>query len=403
MLCGQQEALEALLARTARPQPRPPFAPVVLDLLDRVAKRLLHEAEAKAYPDVVTFGFFCRRANLGKLAERYAAASAVRLGRGLSFHIAPSNVPINFAYTLVHGLLAGNVCVVKASSKAFAQTHLVAAAFAEALAAPECAALHGSVFVVEYGRERQDLTEAFSRICDVRVVWGGDATIAAVRKAALPPRAYDVTFADRYSLAAFSAEAVCALAGDAARLRRLAQAFYNDTYLYDQNACSSPRLIVWLGERRAAQRAQEVFWTAVLRELRDRYPVEPVVMTNKLMAACRTAVAVPGARLVLGTDNRVMRVSLPELTPTLPDLRSAGGLYHEYVAASLDALAGIIDEKYQTLSYFGLDAEALRSFVIDHGLTGIDRIVPAGRTAEMGLVWDGYDLIETLSRVVTVS
>ncbi|MDY6268317.1 MAG: acyl-CoA reductase, partial [Selenomonadaceae bacterium] len=374
----------------------------VMALLDGVSRNLLYDAEARKYPDVATFAFFCRRAHLLQLAEQYHGRMEGRIGRGLVFHIAPSNVPINFAYTLVMGLLAGNTCVAKASSKSFPQTEIVAAAFREEIAKLELPRMRDRVFVVEYGRKQQDVTEAFSAICHVRVIWGGDATIRAVREAELPPRSFDVTFADRYSLAALSAATVLAMSQEPEKLRRLAQAFYNDTYLYDQNACSSPRLICWVGEPDVTEAARQAFWKAVHETLRNRYSVEPVVAVDKWTAACRTAIEVPGAQIERGVDNRIVRVAVPELTVQLPELRSAGGLYHEYAATSLEALAGIVDEKYQTLSYYGLDPGELRAFVLAHGLLGIDRIVPVGRTAEMGTVWDGQDFIETLSRIVAL-
>lgn len=59
-----------------------------------------------------------------------------------------------------------------------------------------------------------------------------------------------------------------------------------------------------------------------------------------------------------------------------------------------------MDEKYQTLGYYGCDKEALRSFVVSYGLRGIDRIVPLGHTADFSLVWDGRDLIRELSREI---
>lgn len=403
LLCGDEAALDALLSRRARPAVCRPFAEETLALLDGVSRRLMQDAEAKRYSDVATFAFFCRRAHLSQLAARYQEASAERIGRGLAFHIAPSNVPINFAYTLVMGLLAGDTCVVKASSKSFAQTEIVAAAFRAVLAEPGRRALRDRVFVVEYGREQQEVTEALSAVCHVRVIWGGDATIRAVREAPLLPRSFDVTFADRYSLAAFSAAAVLAASEDAGTMRRLVQAFYNDTYLYDQNACSSPRLISWLGEPDVAEAARAAFWQAVHKELCERYLVEPVVAVDKWTAACRTAIEVPGAKIEPGEDNRIVRATVPRLTRQLPGLRSAGGLYHEYVATSLDALADIVDEKYQTLAYYGLDAAELRAFVIAHGLLGIDRIVPVGRTAEMGTVWDGQDFILSLSRAISLA
>lgn len=40
-------------------------------------------------------------------------------GRGVAFHIAPSNVAVNFAFSLAAGLLTGNANIVRLSSKPF--------------------------------------------------------------------------------------------------------------------------------------------------------------------------------------------------------------------------------------------------------------------------------------------
>ena len=183
----------------------------------------------------------------------------------------------------------------------------------------------------------------------------------------------------------------------------LAQDFYNDTYLYDQNACSSPRLIYWLGDEQTAARAQEVFWQAVLDNIRDRYPVEPVVAVDKYLAVCRAGIELPGSRQEPMPDNRIVRVRVQELSGRLAGLRSAGGLFHEYVADSLEGLAMLADERCQTASYYGLEPQVLREFVRERGLYGIDRIVPVGHTADMGIVWDGQDFILSLSRLVALA
>jgi hypothetical protein len=51
------------------------------------------DQEAKAYPDVITFGFFCRKGNIERLKKAYQTQISHRLGRGVTFHIAPANVP----------------------------------------------------------------------------------------------------------------------------------------------------------------------------------------------------------------------------------------------------------------------------------------------------------------------
>lgn len=57
-------------------------------------------------------------------------------------------------------------------------------------------------------------------------------------------------------------------------------------------------------------------------------------------------------------------------------------------------------EKHQTLAYYGCDKSEFLDFIAENGLLGIDRAVPFGHTADFGLIWDGYDLISSMSRVI---
>ena len=378
-------------------KPFVPFADEVLSFLSDLSTLLMKTQAARPYPDVITFAFFCRRAHLEQLKAAYEGALDNRLGRGLTFHIAPSNVPINFAYSLVAALLAGNACVVKASSQDFPQTRIVCSAMKQLLESTH-KALQNHVNVVIYPRERQDITERFSAACDSRIIWGGDETVRRVRTAPLMPHANEVTFPDRYSLLAISAEAVLAM--DDKQLVTAAQGFYNDTYLTDQNACTSPRLIYWLGSGDTLAQAQERFWAAVHSYASGRYPLEPVVAVDKLTAAYRAALQLPGSRIVPMQDNLVVRIAIDRLTPEIDENRCAGGFFLEYAADSLEDLIPVVKRKYQTLSYLGLDKEALVRFVRDNRLTGIDRIAPVGSTMDFALLWDGIDLIRTLSRVI---
>ncbi len=379
-------------------RPLRPFDESVLSFLGDVGAALLRDREAKAYPDVITFAFFCRRANLERMKREYGEATGDRLGRGLTFHIAPSNVPINFAYSLAAALLAGNGCVVKASSQDFRQTRIVCRAMDELLTAQH-SALAPYVNVCMYARERQDVTEDLSAQCDARIIWGGDETVRRVRSAPIAPHAVEVTFPDRYSLLAIDAASVLAM--EETKLSKLAQDFYNDTYLTDQNACTSPRLIYWLG-RENAPKAQERFWQAVHAYAKSRYPIEPVVAVDKLTAAYRAAIGLPGARIHSMPDTTVVRIEVDELTSAVDEHRCAGGFFVEYADEALDALIPVVKRKYQTLSYIGLDPEALRRFVVENGLAGIDRITPAGHTMDFALVWDGHDLIRSLSRQISI-
>ena len=400
VLCGD-------IAGAQSTAPRRPFDDTVIEFLSALSKDLMKAPEAKKYPEVITFAFFCRKGNLLQLKKAYEDRISNWVGRGLAFHIAPSNVPVNFAYTLISGLLAGNANIVKASSRDFEQVRIISSAIARtAEQFPEMAPY---ATVVIYDRNRQDLTEYFSAACNVRVIWGGDRTIASVRRAPILPRTVELCFADRYSLAVISAEAI--LSASEEEMKALAQGFYNDTYLYDQNACTSPRLIYWLGKDKQADEAKAKFWQAVYDNIKDRYSIEPESVVDKRMAVCRTAIAVEGSQVeknpwdtdsCIIRDNRITRVAIPRLDRSLPDLRGNCGFWQEYTDISLEPVAEIVNERYQTLGYYGYKKKSLLNFVISHGLKGIDRIVPLGHTADFSLIWDGYDLISECSRELIV-
>lgn len=393
VLCGEGD-----IASAQRQLALAPFDPRVLAFLADVSAALLHSKEAKPYPDVITFAFFCRKAHLEQMEREHAAPH--RLGRGLVFHIAPSNVPINFAYSLVAALLSGNASIVKASSQDFIQTRLVCAAMEALLSGPH-SFLRPYVNVVTYPRDRQDITEALSAACDVRVIWGGDETVRRVREAPLSPHAFDVTFADRYSLLCVNPEAVLAM--DEQALAAMAQGFYNDTFLTDQNACTAPRLVYWVVgdcDPRDTAAAKERFWQAVHAYAAPRYPIQPVIAVDKLTALYRAAIQLPGAKRVPMGGNLIARVQLAELTEDVLDIRCPGGFFVEYDGADLNPLRAIACRRVQTLSYMEIRPEELQAFVLSHGLRGVDRIVPLGKTLDFSLTWDGYDLVQTLSRRV---
>lgn len=374
-----------------------PFEESVCEFLNEVSKLVMKDPEAKLFPDVVTFGFFCRKANVELLRKTYGKSLDCRLGRGVAFHVAPSNVPINFAYTLLAGLLSGNKCIVRVSSKDFAQTRLLCRIFNEVVRQEKFECIKNIVSVVMY-EHNDKVTDVFSSLADIRIIWGGDNTISKIRRTPLKPRAFDITFADRYSFAVFDSAFI--LVQNESAMKNIAQDFYNDTYLYDQNACSSPRLIVWHGSEEACDAAKKKFWAAVHENIVGKYELAPILAVDKLSAKYKSAIELDGAKIEASEDNLITRIKLSELPHNITDYVCAGGCYLEYNTMNFSDIASLVNQKFQTLSYIGMDAMELQKFVMDNGLTGIDRIVPVGKTADFGLVWDGYDLITTMSRVV---
>src|SRR5690242_2196833 len=80
-----------------------PFEERICDFLNDLSATLRNLEAISHYPDVATFAFWCRQANIHRIREEYSDRFS-RLGLGLVFHIAPSNVPVNFAYSFAFGL-----------------------------------------------------------------------------------------------------------------------------------------------------------------------------------------------------------------------------------------------------------------------------------------------------------
>lgn len=377
-------------------KPVRPFLEETVLFLNELSKELNRVSNIRNFPDVSTFAFFCRRASILKIKKNYDFENNIRLGRGLVFHIAPSNVPVNFAYSLFCGLLAGNVNIVRVPSKDFEQVRIICDAIARI--APTHSSCTSRINLIRYDKT-SNATDFFSSVCDVRIIWGGDFTISQIRKSIIPPRSFDVTFADRYSICAINAARYLS----EANFDALAQGFYNDTYLFDQNACTAPHLMLWIGSVEEVAKAKSVFWEALYKQVKRKYgQVQPVIAVDKLTALFNQAICNSGVHLFPSDDNLLWRIEVDELMTKVEDFRCSSGYFTEYHGKSLYDLTKIINRKFQTLAYYGFDKTELTSFVLKSGLSGIDRIIPIGRTSDFSVIWDGFDLVNTLSRIVSI-
>jgi hypothetical protein len=378
-----------------------PFAEDALDLLDRFSRRLMADPISRAHPELMALGFFTRKAEvLRAKAVRLAAARAdlVEVPLGLVFHVPPANVDTIFMYSWVQALLAGNANLVRLSARRSPVVDHLCQLLCELLAAPELAALRARVAMLHYGHD-DAITAAISARCALRVIWGGDAAVTAIRRAPLPPGARDLPFADRFSLLALGADAVAE--APAAEHAALVERLFNDLYWFDQAGCSSPRLCLWVGPRAAAAAARVRLWPALAAFAAARgYHPDLAMRVAKDVFGYRAVLDGPVvARVVYGPALTVLEVaSLQGLGREHP----GAGLLFEAVVDSLDALDAWVTRKDQTLTHFGLAREPLMALAQRLAGRGLDRIVPVGQALQMSRWWDGYDLASEMLRRVYV-
>lgn len=397
------EGNEDILLNMPSVSPRMAFSESVLEFLSDLSKELMTDSSAKTFPDVVTLGFWLRKSSLVHMRKRFLPDSAsIHMGRGVAFHIAPSNVPVNYAYSLCTGLLCGNANIVRIPSKDFPQVRIINHAVHVVLEKHK--EMKPYICLVRYERSRE-INDFLSALCDTRIIWGGDATIADIRKSDLLPRATEITFADRYSLAVIDSDMYLKMTVDTSgniredAVNKIASGFYNDTYLSDQNACTSPRAVVWLGSKK--EKAKQIFWDSLYHLAKKKYSFQPVQGIDKFSMFCMAAVGDAGNIKASGyhKDNLLVRVQVSDLDGKLMNYKGNFGYFYEYDCNDIMELKNFCDNMHcQTVGLLG-DRKVLEP-LLDFGIKGIDRIVLIGHTMDFDLLWDGYNLVERLTRTI---
>ncbi len=392
-----EEPRDVIAALAAAPADRP-FSPAAVAFCADLSC-VLFRAGMKNRPEVQALAYWCRPAEVARLRssfEKLAAGPACCVPRGTVFHVPPVNVETLFLYGWILSILCGNRNIVRISSRASQLTTELCGMVASVLEHYEV--LGRINLAIQYGHDDR-LTADISACCDLRIVWGGDETVRALRAVALPPAARDLCFPDRYSYSVIRA-AVFITSPDTQK-EGLAHAFYNDCYWFDQMACSSPRLIAWCGTAEDCLRARGEFFNLLAREVeRHGYTIEPCVRSDKMLFASRLILdeAVDSYE-TYGSELTVLKLSK---LSSLDRNHCGGGLLLSVDVPDLAAIAAIAHRRDQTLTYFGFDRQEMESFARGLNGRGIDRIVPIGEALTFNPFWDGYDLLQELTRRVWV-
>lgn len=378
----------------------------VVTFLVALARRLLAPPVARTFPELTSLGFFLRKAEIRRVLSELTAAddspARLRFPRGLVFHVPPANVDTIFVYSWALSALAGNPNVVRISSRSTGAADVVLDALNATLSDvdPEvAAAVSATQRMVTYGRD-DAVTAALSAACELRVIWGGDASVREIRRHPLAPAARDLTFPDRSSFAVLDAAGWHA-AGAEARQRCVA-GLYNDAYWFDQAACSSPRALFWVGEEEAVATAQRELETLLAEFVARRAPAVDAAMAVEKRVATYGLAAEGAATAIRFAGNAVATADLAG-PAALPRRWLGAGTFPQARVGSLAELAPLVTRQDQTVTHFGFDPADLTGFARALAGRGVDRIVPVGDALAFSAVWDGYDLLREFTRLTTVT
>jgi hypothetical protein len=381
--------------------PFAPFHPLVIEAVDTLSKAVLLNPAMNRLPEMAAAAHWMRKSHVLGLQKAFESQKGERLflPRGIALHFAPSNVDSIFVYSWFISMLLGNRNIIRLSRHRGKQVDILLEAINSVLTQKQFGPILERSLVLSYEYD-DELTHELSELCQVRVLWGGDASVRRLRSIPMNPLGTEVAFANRFSLAMLNASEVHQATSDS--IARLAAGFFNDAYWFDQMACSSPRLVVWIGKKDICLAAQKIFWEAVWEEVEKRgirYP--EVIGLNKLVAAYKTA-AQGGVDLISpGVTGIVSRVHVSKHAKAqFRTIDCGGGLFFETELDQLNDMARLVTERDQTLSYFGFKRDMLRQFVESLPSRAVDRIVPIGTALDFSMVWDGNSLMNVFTREI---
>lgn len=374
-----------------------PFHPDVLAFIQALSKRLI---KIRNYPELVALGYWLRKAHIFEMEDSWREQTKGLLvkARGTVLHLAPSNVDSIFVYSWILSLLAGNRNMIRLSSKEQLQTNEMWTVLLELLMDPEYTSVAERSLLMTY-HHNNDLTAYLSAHCHTRVIWGGDETVNTIRNISLAPMANEIVFPDRFSLAAINADKL--INAEQEERQYLLQQFYNDSYWFDQMACSSPRLMVWIGKDENIAVAQQEFWKSFDQLVQNK--------EYGLMAATQMQKFTTGLWLAAEPESKSVkhgisfsRVSFDKVPAMVRERHCGGGLFYECTATTLQEISLLIVDKDQTLAYYGFEKWELVELASQISSRGIDRIVPIGQALNFDGVWDGQSFLRSFTREVVI-
>lgn len=383
----------------------------VREFLDALSQVLLQDRQREPSGEIISLGFWLRSSNITKVLSDWHKGNIHNLQKplGLVVHYAPKNVDTLFVYSWVCSLLMGNANIVRLSADNSDLQNTVLKHINSLFEQPAFEPLAKRNLFVTFPHHAE-ASRTVSQLADARVIWGGDDSVLNIRALPCKPRCRDISFSDRHSAALINGDS---LTQD--QLPRLAEKLWRDIYPYGQQACSSPKLVFWLGNTAlcgalhdylselASQHAihhKTVHQQVIGENQRMEHLVFEQLIAAQLPKNARHTFTTKhlGAFQFIGFSQAPTQTLLHNILNHHPGLNTLV----EIQLQTLSAISDLLTMKTQTLSHFGFSDTDLTALIAPLDLQGVDRVVPVGEALSFDVTWDGFNLLTHLSRTLVV-
>ncbi len=371
-----------------------------VSFINKFSSLLLKYPAINQYPDLVALAYWFRRANIHKLEQHYINDKDVfRVGRGLSLHIAPSNVDTIFVYSFFLSLLAGNSSFIRVSQKSSPQLDIIIQLFQDLYDSGETETA-GRFVICTYPHE-DTTTEIVSKLCELRIIWGGDKTVSNITAIPLNPTALEIKFPNRISFSAINLSTLTKTTDK--ELIRLCENFYADIQLFGQQACSSPLALYFVGSSGPCEQSER-FWNFFAAAAKNHKLSASEVMDRYVSLSSMAISGIVDKAEVPFSHDKVLLLNGSLTTQiSFRDGHPGNGSIVQFFLPQIADLSSHIRPKDQTLSIHGFSLGEVGELLASLTNRGLDRVVPIGQALEFSNIWDGYDLIDSMSRKIDVS
>lgn len=333
-------------------------------------------------------GFWMRPTHLNQLANYLKK----RRPLGRIWHMAPANVDLMFMYPVVLSLLAGNENAVRISTRTYNTLmplfDLLNHQPFNAYLAPIKQAL--TIFTCDYDAS---CLKQLAQSSAMRFCWGSQASIQAIRST-WPMQGIDLAFGHKHALALIKSAAVTHT-----QLPTLIERFVRDSFTFSQQACTSPKTVIWLGQVAEIQQIQPLFWQGVKTYLTQKASHLKTSSMRRLASLQQLAVQAETKTPIIWNET-LARVPIQCLDAQQESIHQGEGLFFEMQIQHLDELCHQLQPWHQTLTFFGLPRNTLVSWAQTKAVWGLDRIEEMGQALVFSHIWDGLSLLELMSRQI---
>jgi hypothetical protein len=383
-----------IIGKTVLPSHEIIFNDKAINFLNDLSNELKNNKKTMYSSELFSLMLWSSKKNLLIHKEKYRNSS-FRIGRGILFHICPSNVPLNFFYSFAFGLLSGNGNIIKLPTKKFEETEILLEAIKAIINKKEYKSIKKTNIFIRYEKNKL-VNDYFSSFSDGRIIWGSDKTVSEIKESALKTKSIEIVFPDRYSLCIININKLKKLSEK--KLKIIIKSFFYDSYTMKQQACNSPHFIFWIGKKDSI--IIKKFWTILSEIVNQKNKFQAIDIIDKYNHICNQFIELKKIKNFTNYSNKVYVTDYKD--SSIEYIRGLNGIFYQKYANKIIDIKKSINEKCQTVTYFGFEKKNFISIFKKKPFRGIDRIVPIGKSMSINFTWDGFDMIKSLSRIVDI-